>query len=153
MLTTLFILMAVVQVRSPLLEAKGIADDCSNAFRTKDKGWFERHLATGFVYEDLEGERQGRAAMMKRLDRWFHPFAYRVEPSLALVSAKRTGKWLLIVSDLKVISQPLRPWRTSVTETTIRAATYWLPQGREWSVHRILEQRSTKLVDGVPEPE
>ena len=110
-------------------------------------------MAAGFVYEDLDGERQGKAATLKRLDRWFHPFAYRVEPSLTLVSACRTGKWLLIVSDLKVISQPIRPWRTSVTETTVRAATYWLPQGKAWLVYRIAERSSRKTVDGEPASE
>ena len=146
------LLALAIQIRSPRADAEGIVAALTTAFRAKDRAWFEGHLAKGFAYRNLEGETESRAAMLGRLDRWFHPLAYRVEPSLALVSARRKGSTLTIVGDLKVRSQPIRPWRTPVTVTTMRVDSSWRSSNGVWTVIRIVERRTTKTVDGVAVP-
>ena len=132
-----------VQAVSAKTDAARLSKACAAAFAKRDKRWFEIHLADGFAYKPLEGDPLDRKAMLGKLERWFHPFAYRVTPSLTLVSARRDGRVLVMVSDLKIVSQPIRPWRTPVTETTVRVESRWSPIGKDWRADSILE-RSTR---------
>ena len=130
--------------------AEGIARACRKAFESKDKGWFERHLSAGFVYKDLEGERTGRAATLDKIGRWFHPLGYHVDVGLDLVSSRKAGRGLLLVSDLRVRSQLFGFHRMPLTEATVRVESFWLPKGGDWTVERIVEKSSSKTVDRKP---
>ena len=136
-------LLPIAQTVLPLSDAQRLSKACAAAFRARDRAWFEGHLAKDFTYKPLEGEESDREEMLARLGRWFQPFAYRVTPSLTLVSASRAGRILVLVSDLKVVSQPIRPWRTPVTETIVRVESRWSPKGKDWTAHSIVE-RSTR---------
>ena len=135
--------LAPVQAVAARTDAARLSKACAAAFAQEDKRWFEVHLAKGFAYKPLEGAPLDREAMLGRLDRWFHPFAYRVRPGLTLVSARQDGRILVMVSDLRIVSQPIRPWRTPSTKTIVRVESRWSPEGKDWRADSIAE-RSTR---------
>ena len=138
----------LAQTKAPLLEAQKLTDACAKAFREKDKSWFERTLAAGFVYRDLEGETKDRAGALERIEGWFHPLGYRVTLSMSLASSAKTKDGLRIVGDLKARSQLMGWKRMPLTETTVRVASTWRLQNKAWLVYRIDELGSKKVVDG-----
>lgn len=139
---------------SPLLllllatPAEQIAADFSKALKSRDYAWCEKHLAGDFVYRGLDGTRQARAATLGHIRRWFHPFGYHVDASLALVSSRKSKAGLILVSDLKIRSQPFGFRKTRSTETTVRNESAWTLDKGEWIVRSIVEKTTRKTIDG-----